>query len=71
MEYSFTLTLQLGINRANRKNNYYNLHVMAMFYLPLTSRVMLSSERGAEIFKPSRGAEKAKRPQKERMFKKN
>lgn len=44
---------------------------MSWFFLSLTSRVMLSSERGAETFKPSRDAEKAKRPQKERMLKKN
>lgn len=43
---------------------------MSWFFLSLTSRVMLSSERGAETFKPSRDAEKAKRPQKERMLKK-
>lgn len=39
--------------------------------MSLTSRVMLSSERGAETFKPSRDAEKKKRQQKEIKFKKN
>lgn len=43
---------------------------MSWFFLSLTSRVMLSSERGAETLKPSRDAEKKKRQQKEITFKK-
>lgn len=75
MEYSFTVTLEQE-NRAKKNKRIIAIYVitviyMSCFFLSLTSRVMLSSERGAETFKPSGDAEKAEKTTEKKNVSKN